>query len=78
MYRVLLTELDGDQKMDCDGDERIGTDLILDDSVSDILCKSAHRLCIRVIFLVSNCTGPFQNGLQLDLYSFKSSEVAAA
>ena len=64
--------------MDCDGDKKIRADLVLDDSVPDILCKFAHRLCIRVIFLVSGCTGPFQNGLQLVLYSFKSSEVVSA
>ena len=35
----LLSKLYADKTMDCGGDQKVRTDLILDDSVPDILCK---------------------------------------
>ena len=51
---------------------RIRTDLIIDDCVPGVLCKFAHRMCVCIILLVSNCTGTLQNGLELVLDFFKS------
>ena len=45
--------------------------MILNYGVPDILCKLAHNKCVCVIFLVSNCTDSFQNGLQLVFDFFK-------
>ena len=73
VYRILFTELDADSTAHLDGDQDIRTDLILDDGVSGVLCEFAHRMYVRVIFLIPDCVGSLQNGLQLVLDLFKGS-----
>ena len=56
-----------------EGNQKVGTDLILDDRVPDVLRKFAHRVYVRaILLLVSNRTSSLQNGLQLVLNPFKS------
>lgn len=75
MYRVLLTELNADLTVHPDVDQKIKTNLILDDGVPDVLCKFAHRLEIRVISLVFDRTGTLQNGQQFVLDFFQGSAM---
>ena len=62
VYRILLSELDPDSSGYPERVQKMGTDLILDDGVPDVLRNFAYRICVRVIRLVSNCTGSLQNG----------------
>ena len=73
MYRVLLTELDAGSEVHPGNNQKIKTDLVLDDGVPDVLRKFSNRMRICIIFPVPNCTGPFQNGLQFFLYFLKGS-----
>ena len=66
-----MGELDGDSMAHPESDEKVRTDLILNDRVPGVLRKFAHRVRVRVILPVPNLTGSLQNGLQLVLDPFE-------
>ena len=76
VYRILLSELDPDESGYPERVQKMGTDLLLDDGVPDVLRNFGYRICVRVVRLVSNGTGSLQNGLQLVLDFFESPVVA--
>ena len=61
MYRVLLTELDAGSAVHLADHQKITTNLILNDCISDILYKFTNRLYVCFVFPVPNGAGSHQN-----------------
>ena len=75
VYRILLSKLDADPSGYPECDQKMRTDLILDNDIPDVLRNFAYRMRVYVILLVPSCTGSLQNGLQLVLDFFESPVV---